>query len=32
MSGAGGVKFFETLAERLTDGRQLAIGKSRSWQ
>ena len=31
MNGAGGVKFFETLAERLTDGTSLAIGKNAAW-
>jgi hypothetical protein len=32
MTGAGGVKFFQTLAERLTDGTHLAIGRNGSWQ
>jgi hypothetical protein len=32
MTGAGGVKFFKTLADRLTDGSRLAIGKSGTWQ
>lgn len=32
MTGQGGVKFFNALAEKLTDGSKLAIGKSGSWQ
>jgi len=32
MTGAGGVKFFKSLADKLTDGSRLAIGKNSSWQ
>ncbi len=32
MTGKGGLKFFNTLAEKLTDGNRLAIGKSGTWQ
>lgn len=32
MNGQGGVKYFKALADRLTDGSQLAIGRGSTWQ